>query len=114
MDSILTSVKQYLGYGEDYKPFDAEITMHINSVFIDLTQIGIGPEEGFYIKDEYDIWSDFIPESNKQFESIKEYVFLNVKLLFDPPASASHIDAIERKIKKLEWRFHMIIDNPKN
>lgn len=106
MDSILTSVKKQLGITEEYEHFDADIIMHINSVLMILTQLGVGPENDFFIEDKSAIWGDFIPE-NAQLEAVKSYVGLKVKLLFDPPASSSIMEATNRMISELEWRLNV-------
>ena len=84
MDSILTSIKKLLGITEDYENFDADIIMHINSVFMTLRQIGVGPEEGFFIEDKSATWTDFMGDETK-IESVKTYMYMKVRLLFDPP-----------------------------
>ena len=81
MESILTSIKKMLGITEDYTHFDADIIMHINSVFSILTQLGIGPEDGFVIQDDKAVWTDFIKDNSKM-EAVKSYMYLKVKLLF--------------------------------
>ena len=83
MESILTSIKKMLGITEEYTHFDADIIMHINSVFVTLRQLGVGPKEGFRIEDEASLWSDFISEDDMRFESVKTYIYLKVRLLFD-------------------------------
>lgn len=105
MESILTSIKKMLGVTEEYNYFDADIIMHINSVLMILTQLGVGPAEGFIIEDETSTWADFIPDSTR-FEAVKSYVFLKVKLLFDPPASSSVIESYNRSITEFEWRLN--------
>ena len=109
MESILTSVKKMLGIPEDYEHFDADIIMHINSVFMILTQLGVGPAEGFTIMDEDAIWSDFI-QDKKTIESVKSYMYLKVRLLFDPPLSAAVLDSMNRLISELEWRLNVAVD----
>lgn len=109
MESILTSVKKMLGIPEDYEHFDADIIMHINSVFMILTQLGVGPAEGFTIMDEDAIWSDFI-QDKKTIESVKSYMYLKVRLLFDPPLSSAVIDSMNRLISELEWRLNVAVD----
>lgn len=105
MESILTSVKKLLGITEDCTDFDSDIILHINTVFTILTQMGVGPEEGFSIEDKSKKWDEFI--SNKlYFESVKTYVFLKVKLLFDPPLSTAVMESINRMISELEWRLN--------
>ena len=109
MDSILISIKKLLGIAEDYTHFDADIIMHINSVFTILTQMGVGPAEGFSIKDDSAIWYDFIPAS-PIFESVKSYTYLKVKLLFDPPLTSSVIESMNRMISEFEWRLYISAD----
>lgn len=103
MDSILISVKKLLGITSDYNHFDADIIMHINSVFMILHQLGVGPDEGFTIKDQDAKWSDFISGNN--LEAVKSYMHLRVKMLFDPPLGSAHMEAITRSINELEWRL---------
>ena len=104
MESILTSIKKMLGIAEEYTHFDEDLIMHINSVFAILTQIGVGPSEGFSIEDKTDVWTDFI-QDNKKLESVKSYTYMKVKLLFDPPINSSVIESMNRIISELEWRI---------
>lgn len=110
MDSILTSIKKFLGITKEDEDFDADIIMHINSVFLNLTEIGVGPSEGFRITDDSEIWSDFLSD-NVLLEAAKSYVYLNVKLLFDPPPSSAHIESINRQIEKYEWRLNVAAES---
>lgn len=105
MESILTSIKKMLGITEDYTHFDADIIMHINAVFSILTQLGVGPEDGFVIKDDKAVWTDFIKDNSKM-EAVKSYIYLKVKLLFDPPLSSAVIESINRMISEYEWRLN--------
>ena len=107
--SILTSIKKLLGVAEDYTEFDEDILTHINSVFLNLTQLGVGPEEGFMIEDDTAVWEDFINDSI-QLQAVKTYVYLKVKLLFDPPLSSSVTESINRMIAELEWRLNAAVD----
>lgn len=109
MTSILTSVKKMLGIAEEYDHFDSDIIMHINSVFAILTQLGVGPKEGFFIEDDTTSWSDFI-QSNSLLNQVKSYMYLKVKLLFDPPLSSSVIESTNRLISELEWRINVAVD----
>lgn len=106
---ILSSVKKMLGIADDYDHFDADIIMHINSVFLILKQLGVGPSAGFYITSEKELWTDFIPAS-PLLESIKSYVYLKVRLIFDPPASSSTMNAMNSLISELEWRINVAVD----
>lgn len=104
--SILNSTKKILGISPDYTAFDHDILTHINTAFSTLTQLGVGPPEGFMIEDDSAIWIDFI-ENDLQFNSVKSYVFLKVRLLFDPPTTSYLIEACERQIRELEWRLNV-------
>lgn len=106
MESILLSIKKLLGIAEDYKHFDVDIIMHINSVFPTLRQLGVGPTNGFTISDEQTLWTDFLGESNN-LEDVKTYVYLKVKLIFDPPLSSVVTDSMNRMISELEWRINI-------
>lgn len=110
MESILTSIKKLLGVAEDDTNFDTDIIIDINTELAELTQIGVGPSEGFVIEDKTALWTDFIPAKSKKLEFVKSYVHLNVKLVFDPPSSSAAIEAINRKIAKLEWRIQVEAD----
>lgn len=109
MGSILTSIKKMLGITEEYEHFDADLIMHINSVFMILTQLGVGPAEGFSIKDKDAVWADFISEGSR-LELVKSYMYLKVKLLFDPPLGSAIIEAMNRQISEFEWRLNVEVD----
>lgn len=102
-ESILTSIKKLLGITSDYEHFDADIIMHINSVFMILMQLGIGPTEGFNITDASAVWGDFLSDTT-WLEMVKSYVYLKVRLIFDPPQSGTLISAMEKQASEFEWR----------
>lgn len=106
MESILTSIKKLLGIAEEYPQFDKDIIMHINSVFSILTQLGVGPDDGFSITDEKSVWSDFMNE-DPRLEAVKTYMYLKVKLMFDPPLSSAVMECMNRQIAELEWRINV-------
>ena len=110
MESILTSIKKLLGITEEYDHFDPDIIMHINSVFMILTQLGVGPSEGFSIEDDTSVWTDFIQDANK-IEAAKTYIYLKVKLIFDPPLSSAVIESTNRLINELEWRLNVAAES---
>ena len=111
MESILTSIKKMLGIDEEYTHFDADIIMHINSVLMILTQLGVGPEEGFVIEDDTSTWIDFVPEANAaQLHAVKSYIYMKVKLIFDPPLSSAVIESMNRQISEFEWRLNVAVD----
>lgn len=112
MDSILTSVKKFIGPSAEYDYFDSEIIDDINSVFMSLTQIGVGPSEGFTIEDDTAKWTDFASDTKTfKVDWIKSYVCLSTKLMFDPPANHSHLESIQKQIDRLEWRINFAIES---
>lgn len=114
MDSILTSIKKSVGLAEDYTQFDTDIIMHINSVFADLAQMGVGPSEGFMIENKSETWDDFT-DDNALLNAVKSYMHLRVKLLFDPNSvGSSTLASYERQIAQWEWRlnFHAECTKP--
>lgn len=111
MESILNSVKAFVGVSAEETHFDPELIIHINSVFSNLRQMGVGPEQTFSIDDENAIWDDFTDDDD--FNDVKTYVQLKVKMIFDPPTISSVIDAYERQIKESEWRLTVSASNKK-
>ena len=110
MDSVLNSIKKLLGIQESYTIFDADLIMHINSTFAMLNQIGIGPKEGFMIEDSYTTWDEYITQANESM--VKSYIYLKVRLLFDPPSNNSLTESINRQLSELEWRLLLVGDTP--
>lgn len=104
--SILTTIKKLLGIEEEYTHFDMDIIAHINSVFMILQQLGVGPAEGFSIEDSTANWSDYIDDIHN-FEAVKTYIHLKVKLIFDPPTSSAVIQAYKELIAELESRLNI-------
>jgi hypothetical protein len=85
--------------------FDTEIITHINTALFNLTQIGVGPKIGFSITSDAETWDEFL-DNSKNFEAVKTYVYLKVRLVFDPPSSASVIEAFTNTIAELESRLN--------
>ena len=110
MDSILNSIKKLMGIPADYVAFDMDLIMHINSVFMILNQLGIGPEEGFSITDETSVWSDFYTRAD--LDLVKSYVYLKTRLLFDPPTSSAVLNSMEKQVDQYEWRLNVMAENP--
>ena len=110
MNSILDSIKKMLGMDSDYTPFDTDIIININSAFMVLNQLGIGPSNGFHITSNAETWDDYFgSESTEQMlESVKQYVYLKVRTVFDPPTNSAST-AMSELIKELEWR--LVIQN---
>ena len=110
IDSILTSIKKLLGITEECTHFDADIIMHINSVFMILNQLGVGPLEGFRIEDNFATWDEYIRDDDN-LDAIKSYMHLKVKLLFDPPLNSAIRDAINQSLNELEWRLNFAVES---
>lgn len=110
-ESILTSIKKLLGIDASYEHFDPDLIMHINSVFSILSQMGVGPSNGFHITGSSEKWDDFITQEPNNFSLVKSYMHLKVKLLFDPPLSSAVIESINRQISEFEWRLLVAADS---
>lgn len=111
-DSILLSIKKMLGLDKDYDVFDPELIIHINSVFGTLHQLGVGPEEQFRISGDSETWFEFDTEG-EQIDEVKTYVYLRVRLLFDPPSSSFVLSSFQEQLKELEWRLNVKADEIK-
>ena len=105
--SILDSVKKNLGLDTSFTSFDPDITTHINSTFLTLQQLGIGPESGFMIEDNTTVWVEYIG-LDKNLNAVKSYIYLKVRLLFDPPATSFAITAMENQVQEFEWRLNAL------
>lgn len=106
--SILTSIKKLLGITEDYEHFDQDIIMHINGVLFVLNQLGIGASKGFIITDKSETWADFVSEDyTYKVGMLQVYVYMKVRLVFDPPQSSAAMKAMEELIKEYEWRLNI-------
>lgn len=109
MDSILTSIKKMLGIIEEDESFDIDIIVHINTAFSTLTQLGVGPKEGFAIRDKTTLWTEFVDDI--RLENVRSYIYLKVRQVFDPPTNSAVLDAISRQISELEWRMNVTVDH---
>ena len=104
-NSILKSTKKVLGIEPSYTVFDTDILMHINSVFFKLNQLGIGPAAGFQIEDDTPTWDAFYG-TDPRYSAVRTYMYLNVRLLFDPPTTGYHMEALKEQIREYEWRMN--------
>ena len=105
--SILISTKKILGIPNEYEVYDLDIMTHINTAFSIIYQLGVGPEEDFFIENYKARWDDFeLPQT--QLNVIRTYVFLKVKSLFDPPTIGYLVDATDRQLNELEWRLNVM------
>ena len=112
-DSILNSVKKVCGVDPSYEAFDVDFLMYINSCFADLNQLGVGPEEGFFIEDETQLWSEYL-EDDFLLNNVKTYVNLKVRQMFDPPETGHHVTMMSEQIKQHEFRINMRAEEVKN
>ncbi len=108
-ESILISVRKFLGLGETDSAFDTDLIILINSEFSTLNQLGVGPKEPFKISGVTEEWSSFI-EDKKYLESVKEFIGIKVKIIFDPPSSSFVLNAYKEKAAELEWRLNAFED----
>ena len=105
-DSILNSIKKLLGIEADYTHFDTDIIIHINTIFMTLNQLGVGPSEGFRIEDSLATWDEYI-EDDDNLDAVKTYMYLKVKLIFDPPLNSSVQETMKQSIQECEWRLNV-------
>ena len=113
MESILNTIKKKLGVDVECTNFDVDIITEINTVFVILKQLGIGPESGFSIKDEFATWSEFT-DDDVELEVLKTYIWKKVKMSFDPALSGAAAEADKRVADELEWRLSIIADTPRS
>lgn len=107
-ESILNSIKKLLGPEEDYTHFDKDIILHINAAFSRLCQLGVGPSTPFKIRSAEEVWTDFIEDG--MLEDVKQYVYLKVKVIFDPPSNSSLLNAMDAQINQLEWLMNSVAE----
>jgi len=108
IQSILTSTKKSLQLDASYTAFDEDIIMLINSAFSTLNQMGIGPVNGFAIEDASAVWSSFIG-TNLKFYSVKNFVYLSVRLVFDNSTMTSFVlDALRKERDEIGWRLNVV------
>ena len=112
MDSILDYVKKSIGPSASYEYFDKDLIADINEVFFELHQLGVGPTKVFSISDNTATWDEFLPDTSNLFEAVKTYVYLKVRLMFDPPTSSSVMESINNQISRLEWRLNVGAETP--
>ena len=108
-DSILDTIKQLLGIQSDYTAFDTDIIVYINSVFMTLNQLGVGPTECFSIDGSGENWAEFVDKSI-DLETVKTYIYLKVRTIFDPPSSSVVMEAMNKNISELEWRLNVQVE----
>ena len=108
-DSILSSVKKLLNLPEEYTDFDEDIILHINSALDTIQQLGVGPLEHYEIEDKDNLWSEFIGDV-KFINFVKTAVWLDVRLVFDPPSTSFQIESFQKRLDQLHWRLRVQAD----
>ena len=111
-ESILTTIKKLLGINEEYEHFDQDIIIHINSTLMTLRQISVGPEDGLIITDKSVTWRNLLGDDANKLGATQSYVYLKVKLIFDPPQNSFTIDAMNKTANEMEWRLLNEADKP--
>lgn len=111
--SILLSTKKLLQIPEDYDHFDIDIVTHINSVLSHLHQLGLGPKEGFAISGDGETWNEFI-DDKLTLQNVKSYVYLKVRLWFDPPANAFLVSSMEKQLQEFDFRLTVAAEEIQN
>lgn len=102
-DSILDDIKKVCGIDAEYTAFDQDVMMHINSEFAVLNQVGVGPAAGFMIADNTPVWDDFL-QGEMRLNMVKSYMYLKLRLIFDPPSTSYLIAAWEKQADMFLWR----------
>lgn len=109
MESILNSIKKMLGVDAEYTVFDQELILHINSAFMILNQLGVGPEEGYRIADASNVWSEYT-EDESMVGAIADYIYMRTRLSWDAPQNSATISMYNDKIREFEWRLNVAVD----
>lgn len=110
-NSILDTIKAMLGIPTTDEAFDTDIIININSAFMVLHQLGVGPEDVFSIEDNTVEWDAFLTDVT-MYQAVKTYIYLSVKLVFDPPSASFVLEAIKNQKLELEWRLNVQVPIP--
>lgn len=103
-ESILLTIKKLLHIPEDYNDFDHDILVHTNSAIATLHQLGVGPSEGYVVQDEENKWSEFQVQGIT-LQNVRTYIYLRVRLVFDPPTNAFLVSSMEKQVQELDFRL---------
>ena len=110
-ESILDSIKKFIGLSIDDDTFDDELLMLINGIFMALQQIGVGPQNSlFHIEDNSSTWSDYLENPN-ELSMVQTYIAIRVRLVFDPPQSSALEQALKQEVAEYEWRLNIKVDD---
>lgn len=105
-DSILLSIKKLLGLDSEYKAFDQDVLIYVNTALANLSQIGVGPDQGFMVLGEIETWTDLLGDYEPaKLQNVKTYIYITVKKVFDPPGASNHLAALDDVLTELSWRI---------
>lgn len=105
-DSILLSIKKLLGLDSEYKAFDQDVLIYVNTALANLSQIGVGPDQGFMVLGEIETWADLLGDYEPAtLQNVKTYIYITVKKVFDPPGASNHLAALDDVLTELSWRI---------
>lgn len=110
-DSILNSIKKLIGPDYDYGPFDRDLIMHINSAFMILAQLGVGPDKPYRITSAEEVWTDFMSDV-ENYLSVVDWIYIRCRLIFDPPTSSFVLSSLKEQQQELEWRLNVMAETP--
>ena len=109
-NSIMLTVKKMLGIAEEYHAFDLDVITNINACFLTLNQLGVGPRYPFSISGPETQWDDFLSEQTQVLQGVQTYVYMRVRLMFDPPTNSFLVDSMKKQLDEMEWRFMTQVD----
>lgn len=112
--SILNELRKVVGGSTspgEITHFDMDLMMHANTYFANLTQLGVGTP-GFMLQDDTQTWRDFLGDNYppERLSQIKTYIYIKVRLVFDPPQSSAHMSTLKEEAKEIEWRLNVEVD----
>ena len=109
-ESIFESIKALLGPDASYDVFDQDILIHINTAIATLTQLGVGPCGGFVVTGPDETWEEFIGTDKTELNMVRTYIYMKVKIAFDPPTNSSVLTAYQEACREFEWRLNVAVD----
>ena len=108
-ESILNTIKSMLGPDSSYEVFDQDILVHINMAIATLTQLGVGPASGFRVTGKDETWGELLGD-RVDLDMAKTYIYMKVRIAFDPPANSSVLAAYKEACAEMEWRMNVTVD----
>lgn len=105
-ESILNSVKKMLGISPDISAFDVDIIANINAGISILTQVGVGPDTGFVVTSGDETYEEYLIRPN-EYKMVNMFLFLKTKIAFDPPTSATLMQAYKEQMDEYLWRLQV-------